>query len=781
MRKIFFLFVLLSWALPSLAQNTMIRGQVVSSDSTPVEAVHLRIEGSTHGTVSNENGEFLLSLPLSGKHFLLVSFVGMETQRIPVTLVPGKEQFLRVVLPEGAHKVREVVVADRKKEEDPELSQGLRLKTPVIEVPQNIQTISGELLSQQQNLTMLEGVSRNVSGVQMIEHWGTFARMNMRGFKIPAFRNGMNVDLPWGPLTEDLSLVQNIEFVKGPAGFMLSYGEPGGFYNVVTRKAQPGNGFNEFGLTMGSFNTLRTHLNTGGNLGKSKQLYYQLNLMGLSQGSHRDYEFNKRYSIAPSLYYQLSDKTSLSVEYIHQYSQMSVVGAAYVFSPNGYGDADRNISLGEPNIEPTTINEHNLFVHLDHQLSRNWQLSAQLGYLSYKQIGSSLWASDVDSTGNVYRTLGVWDAQSDAKLAQAYVNGEFRTFFIKHRVLAGLDMGEKTYYADWFQSEALGGNVPFNIYNPQHGVPTDSIPTFDRSKSIRQRASGSYFAGQVQRYAALYVQDEFTAFKDRVHLTLAARYTQFSSSTYGTPTDDEVVTPRVGLNIRVLKSLHAYALYDQSFIPQGGSDFEGNTFVPEKAVNQEAGLKGQFLKNRLKATVAYFHITKDNVLTSDPQHQFFSIQLGQVVSKGLEFDLQGQITSDLSIVFNYANTNVKVTEDTDPEQVGKRVAGHARHIHNAWLNYRFSRTALKGFGISLGYQHQIDRSSWAWASENQAALPDYFRLDGALSYSIRNFHLGLNVNNLLDDYLYSGSSYSTFYYWQSEPGRNYRLQVRYTF
>ena len=39
-----------------------------------------------------------------------------------------------------------------------------------------------------------------------------------------------------GPLTEDMSMVERIEFVKGPAGFMLANGDPSGFYNVVTKK-----------------------------------------------------------------------------------------------------------------------------------------------------------------------------------------------------------------------------------------------------------------------------------------------------------------------------------------------------------------------------------------------------------------------------------------------------------------------------------------------------------------------------------------------------------------
>lgn len=34
----------------------------------------------------------------------------------------------------------------------------------------------------------------------------------------------MNVELPWRQLTEDMSMIERIEFVKGPAGFMPNAG-----------------------------------------------------------------------------------------------------------------------------------------------------------------------------------------------------------------------------------------------------------------------------------------------------------------------------------------------------------------------------------------------------------------------------------------------------------------------------------------------------------------------------------------------------------------------------
>jgi iron complex outermembrane receptor protein len=50
-------------------------------------------------------------------------------------------------------------------------------------------------------------------------------------------------------------------------------------------------------------------------------------------------------------------------------------------------------------------------------------------------------------------------------------------------------------------------------------------------------------------------------------------------------------------------------------------------------------------------------------------------------------------------------------------------------------------------------------------------------LDAALAYESKGLRVGLNVNNLLDEYLYSGSAYADFYYWQAEPGINFRLNI----
>jgi iron complex outermembrane receptor protein len=103
-----------------------------------------------------------------------------------------------LTLPESAKELQEVIVNSNPSKyvtDYPSIS--LRLKTPLLELPQNIQVVTKQLLQDQQIFDMLEGVTRNVSGVTRLEHWDNYALLNMRGSQIAAFRNGMNVQMAW--------------------------------------------------------------------------------------------------------------------------------------------------------------------------------------------------------------------------------------------------------------------------------------------------------------------------------------------------------------------------------------------------------------------------------------------------------------------------------------------------------------------------------------------------------------------------------------------------------
>lgn len=660
-------------------------------------------------------------------------------------------------------------------------SSSLRLKTEIVKIPQNIQIVTSEALKSQGINNMMENVTRNVSGAQMIEHWGHFARVNMRGFKLPAFRNGMNVEMPWGPLSEDMSMVESIEFVKGPSGFMMSAGEPGGFYNVVTKKPTK-KSINEISFTGGNFNALRGSFDSGGALTPDGKLQYRVNGMYQSAESNREFEKNSRYSFVPSFKYEFSDNTSLTTEFTYQKAKQ-MIGAAYVFAPasSGFGSLSRNFTSIDQGFPSTDIEELSLLTNFSHKFNDKWSIEAQYMYMQLNQMGASNWVYSLVSNGDMQRIVNIWDAFNRNELAQIYTNGEFTTGPLTHKIMGGFDTRNLSYYADWGQAGIID-TTPFNVFNPVYGNAV--FPTFDRSKSIKERGA---FNHQGINYYSFYAQDEIWALDNKLRVTLASRFVEGNVFAYGQNSKKSRFTPRFGVSYDILSNLTFYGLYDQSFMPQAGASFAEIPFNPEVATDIEAGLKKSWFKDRLKTTLTAFQITKENILVTDPANTNYSIQLGEVKSRGIEFDMQGQITPELNIILNYANTDVEITKDSQVNRIGRKVAGHSKHMTNGWLNYNFRNTSfLKGLGASIGYQYQVGRSSWDWAADNNSNLPDYFRLDGGLTWKNNHITIAANVNNILNKYLYSGAATNDYVgnpivYWQSEPGINGRLTVTYKF
>lgn len=774
MRNFYFLLLLLFEISVATAQTGSLYGRVTDQANLPLPNVNITLTGTHLGTTTDSQGNYKIRHIGPGTYALTFSIIGYDTKTLSVTVSDGKASNLKtIVLSEKQEELNEVVVkAHKNRYLEREPSQSLRLQTELVKLPQNIQVISDDLLKDQQVTSIMDGLTRNVSGVTMLEHWGHFARINMRGFRLPAFRNGINVQDSWGPLSEDMNTVERVEFVKGPAGFMMAAGEPGGFYNVVTKKPTE-----EFianaSLSAGSFDFYRGTVDLGGKLSKNGKLLGRFNAMYQTTDSHRGNEDVSRYGIAPSLTYKFSEKTSITTEMNLQQAE-SYIGSAYVFAPAdaGYASLDRDFKFTNNDYPVTDIQEVTFFTNLDHEFSENWSLHGQLAYLRYDQVGNSTWLSSIAENGDAVRYTSKWDALSVGKYAQLYINGKFNTFGLSHKVMGGFDYSDKSYWADWSERSIVDTYTPFNIYNPVYGE--SPATNFDRSLPIQQRNGGMPYGASILR--SYYAQDEIGLFGERIRLTLAGRYSNLY--TQGKAETDDVVTPRIGVSADILPSLTFYALYDQSFLPQSGISATGEALNdPVNGKDLEGGLKGSFFDGRLRTSLGVYKINKDKILVGDPAYpnDNFSIYSGEIESKGIEFDLQGEIAEGLNLVLNYANTDVK-------DKSGDLQAGHSKHVTNGWLNYSFTpMSKLDGFGVSLGYQYQVDRSTWAWAADNQSDLPDYFRLDGALSWQNSQFRVQLNINNILDEYLYAGANYGSYLYWQSEPGINGRVTLTYNF
>lgn len=764
-----------------------IKGKVTTADGKPAEMVNIILKNTKKSMLSLDDGSFAMRNIQPGNYELEIFLLGYENVIQQVTVEANKTTTVALQLKVSDKELKEVIVTTaRNSYNASKLSPTLRLQTPLIEVPQNIQLISNKVLTDQQIISMSDGVIRNVSGAMRLEHWGDmYTNINMRGSRASEFRNGMNIVTSyWSPLTQDMSFVDHIEFVKGPAGFLMSVGDPSGIFNVVTKKPT-GINKGEVSFTMGSYDLYRSSFDLDGKFDKDGKVLYRLNLAGQTKNSFRPYEYNNRYSIAPVIAYKIDDKTTLSAEYNLQKVKSSDVGSYYIFSTEGYAVLPRNFTTADPGLDPTYITDQSITVNLQHQFNENWKATVQAAYFDYKAQGSDLWPSYV-SADSMIRGVYIWDAAATAKVGQTFINGNFETGKITHRILAGLDVNDKEYFADWNQFHALDtDDSKFSLHNPVYGAPSNGYPVWDRSKSLKQRAG--IYGYIAQTYTGIYVQDELGFFDNILRITLAGRYSNVKNNNYNTLSTAEKITPRFGASVSIDKHTSVYALYDQTFLPQSGFKKDGSSVKPLTGNNLEVGIKKDWFNGKWSSTVSVYRILNNNQISSDPSDATgrFVVQLGQTRAAGVEFDVRGEIINGLTLTANYALTDSKITKaDTSAASqatVGNKVPGYAKHTANTWLNYKINNGALKGLGFSAGFTFLGDRSTWNWSSTKQGALPDYTKFDGGIFWEKDKIRVALNVYNLANTYLYSGSTYGDYYYWQAEPGRNWRLGINYRF
>lgn len=808
MKKFYPIFTVIAvflYAKPLIAQQVHgnLKGRITSSDGKPAEGISVTLEGTSFGAKTNEFGEYKINKIPEGTYSLKATAVGLLTAFKQVIIKAKETVITDFSLQDDYARLQEVVISTQKNHYKADKPSGsLRLQGPLLEAPQNIKVVTKEIIAQQQVFDMVDGITRNVSGAIRSGHWDSqYANISMRGTSIPAFRNGINVKMPWGPLADDMSTVERVEFVKGPAGFMMANGEPGGIYNVVTKKPT-GENKSAVSFSAGSYNTARLAVDLDGKLSKDGHFLYRLNLAVQDKDSYNKYNYNKRYVIAPVISYQIDSATIITAEYTHQHVEALALGS-YSFSRKGFGDVPHSFFMGDPALDPRMLNDHNAYLYLDHQINESWKFSAKAAYFNYSlNGGGTVWPSAIDDAGNMIRGYNIGDELATNKIAQFMIQGRAVTGAVVHHVIGGLDMGQLKTWGDFSSSGTLslnlGNNQPFNIYNPIYGIPMDSIPTFDRSKSIKERSGSNAYATNVS-YSGIYIQDELRMLDEKLRLTLAARFTRAVTVGKNNDSDlkDNVITPRFGISYSFTKNFTGYGLFDQSFLPQAGEDADGNKFVPIKGNNIEFGLKKDWLDGKWNSTFSIYQITKKNVLTADPRFaegnpQNYRIQIGEIRSRGIEFDVTGELAEGLELTFNYAYTEPKVTKDeTNAAGVnltGTYLSGTAKHISNGWLSYRFHNvsSALNGFGLSGGYQMMIDR--FAGSNQTSPNFIDYYRFDAGISYERGKFLVSGVVNNLLNRKLYTSGSIATnpsaassFYNWIYDLPTNFRLSLRYKF
>lgn len=767
----------------AIAQHTetgSIKGLVKTSDGEPAGLVSVLIKNTNFGTVTSENGSFEFRRIKPGKYVLVFSLSGYSGKDSSVLVKENEQTILQVQLEQTYAELQKVIITSgaNPKYVETNLSGSLRLNLPLNEIPQNIAVVTHQLLADQGLLTMSEAI-RNVSGIAK-----TYGDLNdysliIRGTDatLNVFRNGMGTY--WWNQQEDAAMIEKIEFIKGPAGFMTSIAEPGGFVNNVTKQPTKEKIAN-LNAGFGSYNLMRLTADFGGPFNKKAKFSYRFNA-----GVHyqqRVFQFSNasRYFICGAVKYEPGTKISITAEYnymrgrtLGNNNNLPSIGGKMFSLP-------QNFAVADSKTHRLTADDKYYRIQINHNFNDHWKLNAQVAYV-HGIYGGNLLEADGDTPvindtlNRIASVNNLYDYYSG--VAQVFMDGKFYTSRkVEHKVLFGIDgcnAGWKYNYGDTWGQQGLG----LYLAQPQYYVNPDIWASI-----VVEPAKTNH------GFASLYIQDHIKI-AGKLIVTIASHFTHLfftrgdpGIADYDSHKIHNKITPRAGLTWLFSDDLSVYALYDQSFWQQFAKSFDNKPFQPLSGYNLETGMKGYFFNKKLGLNFSVYHIVKNNTITEDPLHNGFQIQTGQVTSNGIDVDITGNITPALTLNANYGYADAKITKDTDPSNVGLKNFGTPDHYGNLWLKYEFQAGNWKGLSFAAGYQYMGRRSAVRYYNPDPATrfLPDYNLLDASISYSNEKYNISLNVYNI------TGSRYATLGFfnpgineWRYTPGEpvNFRLSV----
>ena len=662
-----------------------------------------------------------------------------------------------------------------------ETSAGTKTETPLIDTPQSISVVTRAEMDQR-GVQDFNSAVAYTPGVRAVDYPGGqgMPDIYIRGFRAidqnANFRDGLRNGFNNYDADIEVYGLQRLDVVKGPASALYGAGTPGGIIDAVTKRPTS-TPLHEIEILGGSYDRIQGAFDIGGPATEDGTWLYRLTGLIRDSGTQIDYSPDNRIYIAPAVTWQPNANTSLTLLANYQKTEkggseqsIPMANSLFALGPN----ISPSLYLGAPGLSSWNVENTSIGYEFKHRFENDWQLVQNARYAHADVDYNSAWGWDwpIAVVDNKYFNVGVQlrPKVADSFLIDTHLSRDFQTGPLAHKILIGIDGG-------WDNSTETRTNStnynPINIFAPNYNfIYTFGRPWSDSESTISQ--------------IGVYAQDQMTL--NNWLLTLSGRqdwvrneeanyYSRTVLGDYGFT--DEIATAnysaftwRAGLGYKFDNGVMPYASYATSFLPVAGTDFQGQSFKPTTGEQYEAGIKYEPQGWRALFTASVFQITQQNVLTTDPVNVGYSVQDGEVRSRGIELEAKANITANLDIIASYTYLDAVVTQANPNEagisKVGTAPSGVPHNSAALWAYYTFHEGALDGLGIGAGLRYV--GSSWAVMNESnggQIAIPGYTLVDASLRYDLgkldeqlRGATFSLSGTNLFDTEYYTAGFYS---------------------
>jgi iron complex outermembrane receptor protein len=775
---ILFLLTNISVVVNAQENGSVLSGKILLLNNKPASFVNITLQRNKSHTIADQDGNFRFIQMPSLTDTIIISGIGLQSKKQFIHLSENEHKDILVQIEFGENMLQNVEILGRNIQSyksDYSFATS-KTKASISEIPQSVSTVTKELVEDKMQMHLTDALE-NISGVT---HYSGYEEYNIRGLHAENARliNGLrtfNTSLT-SPL---LVNIERIEVIKGPTSVLYGNCDPGGTINLVTKKPLSGNHF-AASIGKGTWNNYNGQLDATGQLNNAKTLLYRFNTGYEQKESFRNGYFLKSFQVAPSLTFIPNNKLQINLD-------LSISNTNSVVDRGQPALEDNDNLLSTPIqlslIQPSDyLKEVNYSAVLSATYQFNKKLSFNSSLLRYQtnQRLSEHKIEDFITDDSLYLTYGYRSVKSTTNTFTNYFSYLINQGEVKHQLILGYD-----YISNKLNANEWEGELPaFGVNNGIVGTFSLLHPEYisrnvNQYTQIVDSTGGEEIANGVYTTHGIYFQEHLTYKKWQLIAGIRGEFFQ-SGTEINEITHVNKLIPKFGINYALDRNYHVYANYHNGFDPFEPSSVLQVFNQPFKPVTSnmfETGIKADLLRNQLLASIAIYQITINNlaVNANDLNNPNLFVQRGVQQSKGVEFEMQGNINTNLSVFTGYSFNQTEIIKSIKSDEVGKIAENAPKHSSNSWLKYRFGVNRLKGISVAIGHTQVGKRNTL----DKDVILPGYVLFNAAINYQFKQFKFAFYINNLFNE-VYWNAAYNNTNKWPGSP-RNSMFKMFYTF
>lgn len=634
-----------------------------------------------------------------------------------------------------------------------ESKSALKIDAPLRDIPQTVNVVP-ESVIKDQGAQSMEDVLKNVPGVGLSNGDGQRDQVTIRGFSAigDLYIDGVRDDALY---FRDLSNIERVEVIKGPAAVLYGRGSSGGLINSISKKP----GFapkQEVGMTLDTEGKRRTQFDSGWADPQGNQAY---RITGAYEDSDtfRDDGYIDRKAIAPSAYFKLSDDLELNLGATYLYDKR-LIDFGIPALGNRPVDVDRSKRFGSGNASQDYARSEvfSFTASLDYRINDDFTLTNTSRYYRYDLDRNNTLADSSPTRfvtapngellvklnrGNVARDeSGVFN-QTELK-QQAQLAG------MQHNLLYGVEVGFQDKYQRVYSQNNVA-RVP--VFRDALVAVPDHASTLSSDGTNYQQTTGFYVQDLIE------LTSQWKALLGVRYDIFGQEYNDARVQNVDLDRTDKTWSPRAGLVFQPDQIQSYYVSVSRSYQPSGEVFAVSPTnagLEPEETTNYEVGAKWDLLDSRLSLTAAVFRLERTNMKTADPTNPNLTILAGEQRTDGFEATLSGQLSDKWQVYAGYAYLDAEITKSNSKTNgvanEGQVPTLTPRNSANVWLVH----TLTPHWRVAAGANYVDDRYT---ALDNNVVMPAYTTFDAALLYNEQHWDMALRLKNAFDRDYYASA------------------------